>query len=109
MTFMYVWISLTVAFWLAYVGMRVSPFGRTCPMIDGAANFDRNAYTGRWYEFARSDSVPKEWEVCSCQHATYVSKPDSYLDVLNVEYCIPEEQFSNAYDGWETDGNIGQA
>ena len=72
MTFMYIWIAITATFWLAYIGLRVSPLGGYCPYTEGAKNFDREKYLGRWYEFARSDSVPKEWEVCQCQTATYV-------------------------------------
>ena len=107
--FMFFWTAITGLFWLIYVFMRVSPYGRTCPFSEGAANFDADKYTGRWYEFGRSDSVPKEWEVCSCQHTTYVKRENNFIDVLNVEYCIEEDQFSNAYEGWETDGNVGSA
>ena len=70
-TWLIIWASVTLAIWGAYIAVRAFVFPGTCPGIVEASNFDRTKYTGRWYEFARSESVPKEWEKCQCQTAFY--------------------------------------
>ena len=108
----YIWLGTTAALWVAYIGVRVSPLGGnwgTCPNVATAENFEKAKYLGRWYEFARSESVPKEWETCQCQTATYLEDPDEYIRVLNNEFCIDADTFSNDYRGYQTSGNPGQA
>ena len=51
---------------------------------------------------------PKNGKFVS-QTAFYIKDPDNYIRVLNNEYCIAEDTFSNDYRGYQTDGNPGQA
>ena len=70
----YLWFSMNAIIWLAYIAARISPLGRnwgTCPYVQTDPDFFTNLYVGRWYEFGRSESVPKDWERGECQTAFY--------------------------------------
>ena len=101
-----IWSGITGLFWMFWLSLKLSPIGFTCPAnLDGATNFDREKYLGRWYEFARSESVPREWERFECQTATYQKGDDNFIKVYNVEYSIVSDLWPSAYDGWEKDKN----
>ena len=53
-----------------------------CPTTNGVANFNVDAYLGRWYEHRRDMSTPFEW-FGECGTATYTLKSNGKVDVKN--------------------------
>ena len=53
-----------------------------CPKTSGVANFNPDAYIGRWYEFRRDQATQWEW-FGECVTATYTVKADGKIDVKN--------------------------
>ena len=100
---MYIWTGLTAFFWLAYIVMRIT-VGKQCRFVPTASNFVQKEYLGRWYEFARSKSVPTSWEKCDCATATYVDLPQNYIQVNNVEFCLDTNTFRDSVDDTYTGG-----
>ena len=60
--------------------------GGLCEKPKLVKNFDPDRYVGRWYEFYRSYTV--DFETVDCATATYLTLPNNYIQVNNIEYDI---------------------
>ena len=82
---------------VVYLALRLSAstgvIGNTCGAPDLKQDFDINLYTGLWYEFARSESIP--FEDGDCVTAQY-SLDGSAVDVLNSQYFPATDELDSA-------------
>ncbi|XP_048738399.2 apolipoprotein D-like [Ostrea edulis] len=67
-------------FCLGYVSAQVFKFG-SCPNVPVQSDFDLDRYYGTWYEFERYFFIAES--LLKCSSATYSSKPDGTIQVVN--------------------------